>query len=181
RLTGVLYVLDEPSIGLHQRDNARLLATLVALRDLGNTVVVVEHDPEMILAADHVIDMGPGAGIHGGEVVATGTPAEIMANPASLTGRYLAGDLVIPLLGQRRRGTGWSLGVRGARANNLRGIDVSIPLGTMTCITGVSGSGKSTLVIDTLYRALARRLGGGRAEPGAHDELFGWQLVDKVI
>jgi excinuclease ABC subunit A len=181
RLTGVLYVLDEPSIGLHQRDNARLLATLLALRDLGNTVIVVEHDPEMILAADHVIDMGPGAGVHGGEVVAVGAPAEVMSNPASLTGRYLARDLVIPVPAHRRRGTGWSIRVRGARANNLRGIDVSIPLGAMTCVTGVSGSGKSTLVIDTLYRALARRLGGGRDEPGAHDELVGWQLIDKVI
>ncbi len=181
RLTGVVYVLDEPSIGLHQRDNARLLATLLTLRDLGNTVVVVEHDPEMILAADHVIDMGPGAGVHGGRVVATGTPAEIMANPASLTGRYLSGALAIPVPSPRRRGTGWSIGVRGARAHNLRGVDVTIPLGAMTCVTGVSGSGKSTLVIDTLYRALARRLGGGREEPGAHDELSGWQLVDKVI
>jgi excinuclease ABC subunit A len=181
RLTGVLYVLDEPSIGLHQRDNARLLATLLALRDLGNTVVVVEHDPDMILAADRVIDMGPGAGVHGGEIVAVGTPAEIMSNPASLTGRYLARDLVIPVPAHRRRGTGWSIGVRGARANNLRGIDVSIPAGAMTCVTGVSGSGKSTLVIDTLYRALARRIGGGREEPGAHDELVGWQLIDKVI
>ncbi len=181
RLTGVLYVLDEPSIGLHQRDNARLLRTLLALRDLGNTVVVVEHDPEIIRAADHVIDMGPGAGVHGGRVVAAGTPAEIEANPASLTGRYLAGVLAVPVPAQRRRGTGWSIGVRGARANNLRGIDVAIPLGAMTCVTGVSGSGKSTLVIDTLYRALARRLGGGRDEPGAHDELVGWQLIDKVI
>jgi excinuclease ABC subunit A len=181
RLTGVLYVLDEPSIGLHQRDTARLLATLLALRDLGNTVVVVEHDPDVIRAADHVIDMGPGAGVHGGEVVAVGTPAEIVANRASLTGRYLAGDLVIPVPARRRRGTGWTVGVRGARANNLRGIDVAIPLGTMTCVTGVSGSGKSTLVIDTLYRALARRLGGGREEPGPHDELIGWQLIDKVI
>jgi excinuclease ABC subunit A len=181
RLTGVLYVLDEPSIGLHQRDNARLLATLLALRDLGNTVVVVEHDPDMILAADHVIDMGPGAGVHGGEVVAVGTPAEIMANPASLTGRYLSRSVVIPVPARRRRGTGWTIGVRGACANNLRGIDVSIPVGTMTCVTGVSGSGKSTLVVDTLYRALARRLGGGREEPGAHDELVGWQLIDKVI
>ena len=181
RLTGVLYVLDEPSIGLHQRDNARLLGTLLALRDLGNTVVVVEHDPDMILAADHLIDMGPGAGVHGGEVVAEGPPAEIMANPASLTGRYLSRALTIPVPERRRRGAGWSLEVRGARANNLRGIDVTIPLATMTCVTGVSGSGKSTLVIDTLYRALARRLGGGREEPGLHDELIGWQLVDKVI
>jgi excinuclease ABC subunit A len=181
RLTGVLYVLDEPSIGLHQRDNARLLETLVRLRDLGNTVVVVEHDPDMILAADHVIDMGPGAGVHGGHVVAEGTPAAVMANPASLTGRYLSGALVVPIPSQRRRGTGWSIGVRGARAHNLRGVDVTIPLGTMTCVTGVSGSGKSTLVIDTLYRALARRLGLGGEEPGPHDDLTGWQLVDKVI
>jgi excinuclease ABC subunit A len=181
RLTGVLYVLDEPSIGLHQRDTARLLSTMTALRDLGNTVVVVEHDPEIIRAADHVIDMGPGAGVHGGRVVAVGTPAEIMANPDSLTGRYLSGTCAVPVPAQRRRGSGWSIGVRGARANNLRGIDVAFPLGAMTCVTGVSGSGKSTLVIDTFYRALARRLGGGREEPGAHDELVGWQLVDKVI
>ena len=181
RLTGVLYVLDEPSIGLHQRDTARLLSTLLALRDLGNTVVVVEHDPEIIRAADHVVDMGPGAGVHGGLVVAVGTPAQIMANPDSLTGQYLSGARAIPIPAHRRRGSGWSIGVRGARANNLRGIDVSFPLGAMTCVTGVSGSGKSTLVIDTLYRALARRLGGGRDEPGAHDELVGWQLIDKVI
>ncbi len=181
RLTGVLYVLDEPSIGLHQRDNARLLQTLVRLRDLGNTVVVVEHDPDMILAADHVIDMGPGAGVHGGHVVAEGTPAAVMANPSSLTGRYLSGALVVPIPAQRRRGTGWSIGVRGARAHNLQAVDATIPLGTMTCVTGVSGSGKSTLVIDTLYRALARRLGLGGEEPGPHDELTGWQLVDKVI
>jgi excinuclease ABC subunit A len=181
RLTGVLYVLDEPSIGLHQRDTARLLATLTALRDLGNTVVVVEHDRDVILAADHVIDMGPGAGVQGGRVVATGTPAELMANPDSLTGRYLAGVEAIPGPAQRRRGSGWSLGVRGARANNLRDVSVAIPLGTMTCVTGVSGSGKSTLVVDTLYRALARKLGIGRDEPGIHDEITGWQLVDKVV
>ncbi|HEV7732436.1 MAG TPA: excinuclease ABC subunit UvrA [Candidatus Binatia bacterium] len=181
RLTGVLYVLDEPSIGLHQRDNARLLETLIRLRDLGNTVVVVEHDPDMILAADHVVDMGPGAGVHGGRVVAEGTPADIMADPASLTGRYLAGTLTVPVPALRRRGTGWSIGLRGARAHNLRSVDVAIPLGTMTCVTGVSGSGKSTLIIDTLYRALARRLGLGGEEPGMHDELTGWQLVDKVI
>jgi excinuclease ABC subunit A len=181
RLTGVLYVLDEPSIGLHQRDTARLLRTLTALRDLGNTVVVVEHDRDVILAADHVIDMGPGAGVQGGHVVATGTPSELQSNPASLTGRYLAGLESIPVPTQRRRGSGWSLGVRGARANNLQGLDVTIPLGTMTCVTGVSGSGKSTLVIDTIYRALARKLGFGREEPGTHDELTGWQLVDKVV
>ena len=125
----MLYVLDEPSIGLHQRDTARLLATLIALRDLGNTVIVVEHDPEIIRAADHVIDMGPGAGVHGGRVVAIGTPAEIMANPESLTGQYLSGARAIPVPVQRRRGSGWSIGVRGARANNLRGLDVSFPLG----------------------------------------------------
>jgi excinuclease ABC subunit A len=181
KLVGVLYILDEPSIGLHQRDNARLLATLRQLRDLGNTVVVVEHDRDTILAADHVIDMGPGAGVHGGRVVAAGPPAAIMANPASLTGRYLAGAAEVPVPHQRRRGSGWTVGVRGARANNLRGIDVDIPLGTMTCVTGVSGSGKSSLVVDTIYPALAKRLGGGRQEPGAHAELTGWQMLDKVI
>jgi len=181
KLVGVLYILDEPSIGLHQRDNARLLATLRQLRDLGNTVVVVEHDRDTILAADHVIDMGPGAGVHGGRVVSAGPPAAIMADPASLTGRYLAGAEEVPVPRRRRRGTGWTIGVRGARANNLRGIDVDVPLGTMTCVTGVSGSGKSSLVVDTIYPALAKRLGGGRQEPGAHAELSGWQMLDKVI
>ena len=181
RLVGVLYILDEPSIGLHPRDNARLLALLRELRDLGNSVIVVEHDRETILAADHLVDMGPGAGVHGGHVVAEGSPAAVMANPASLTGRYLSGAEEIPVPTQRRRGSGWSVGIRGARANNLRNVDVDFPLGTMICVTGVSGSGKSTLVIDTLHRALARRLGGGREEPGAHDELVGWQLVDKVV
>jgi excinuclease ABC subunit A len=181
RLVGVLYILDEPSIGLHQRDNERLLATLRQLRDLGNTVVVVEHDRDTILAADHVIDMGPGAGVHGGRVVATGTPADVMDDPASLTGRYLSGAEEIPVPPRRRRGTGWAIGVRGARVNNLRGVDVDVPLGTMTCVTGVSGSGKSSLVVDTIYPALARRLGGGREEPGVYDELTGWQMLDKVI
>jgi excinuclease ABC subunit A len=181
QLTGVLYVLDEPSIGLHQRDTARLLRTLTRLRDLENTVVVVEHDRDVILAADHVIDMGPGAGVHGGEVVATGTPAEIMANPTSLTGRYLAGVAVIPGSPPRRRGSGWSIGVRGARGHNLKGIDVDLPLGTMTCVTGVSGSGKSTLVVDTLHRALARKLGLSQVEPAPHAEVTGWQLIDKVV
>ena len=181
RLVGVLYILDEPSIGLHPRDNARLLAMLQELRDLGNSVIVVEHDRETILAADHVVDMGPGAGVHGGHVVATGPPAAIMANAASLTGRYLSGAEEIPVPPHRRRGTGWSIGIRGARANNLRGVDVDFPLGTMICVTGVSGSGKSTLVIDTLHRALARRIGGAGEEPGAHDEVVGWQLIDKVI
>src|SRR3989454_3535498 len=180
-LVGVLYILDEPSIGLHQRDNQRLLDTLRRLRDLGNTVVVVEHDRDTILAADHVIDMGPGAGVHGCRVVAAGPPAAIMADPASLTGRYLAGAEEVPVPRRRRRGSGWTIGVRGARANNLRGIDVDVPLGTMTCVTGVSGSGKSSLVVDTIYPALAKRLGGGRQEPGAHAELSGWQMLDKVI
>ncbi len=182
RLVGVLYILDEPSIGLHQRDNERLLGTLRELRDLGNTVIVVEHDRDTILAADHVIDMGPGAGVHGGRIVAAGPPAAVMRDPASLTGRYLSGAESVPVPAHRRRGTGWSIGVRGARANNLKNVDVDVPLGTMTCVTGVSGSGKSTLVIDTLYRALARKLDvGGGDEPGAHDELRGWQLVDKII
>ncbi len=181
RLVGVLYILDEPSIGLHQRDNARLLATLRELRDLGNSVIVVEHDRDTILAADHVIDMGPGAGVHGGEVVATGAPAAILANPASLTGRYLSGAEEVPVPAQRRRGTGWGIGVRGARANNLRSIDVDVPLGTVTCVTGVSGSGKSSLVVDTIYPALAKRLGGSPVEPGPHDSLTGWQMLDKVI
>src|SRR5262245_6834529 len=180
-LSGVLYVLDEPSIGLHQRDTAKLLQTFGRLRDLGNTVVVVEHDRDVILAADHVIDLGPGAGVQGGQVVAVGTPGEIRDNPASLTGRYLSGRETIPVPARRRRGNGWTIGVRGATANNLRDLAVDVPLGAMTCVTGVSGSGKSTLVVDTILRALARRLGGGGEEPGAHRELVGWQLLDKVI
>jgi excinuclease ABC subunit A len=180
-LVGVLYILDEPSIGLHQRDNARLLATLKRLRDLGNTVLVVEHDRDAILAADYVIDMGPGAGVHGGEIVAQGTPAQIMAHPESLTGQYLSGALEIPVPSLRRAGTGWTLTLKGARQNNLRNVTVDIPLGTMTCVTGVSGSGKSSLVIDTLYRALAQRFYGSKEKPGAHDEILGWQLLDKVI
>jgi excinuclease ABC subunit A len=180
-LSGVLYVLDEPSIGLHQRDNARLLDTLQRLRGLGNTVIVVEHDRDTILAADHVIDIGPGAGEHGGRLVAEGTPQEIVANPASLTGRYLSGALEIAVPSQRRAGNGWNLTVKGARQNNLRNLTVDFSLGTMTCVTGVSGSGKSSLVIDTLYRALAQRLYGSKDKPGEHDDLVGWQLVDKVI
>ncbi len=180
-LVGVLYILDEPSIGLHQRDNARLLDTLKQLRDLGNTVLVVEHDRDAILAADHVIDMGPGAGVHGGEIVAQGTPAQIMANPRSLTGKYLSGEEEIPIPSQRRPHAGAALTVKGARHNNLQNLTVRIPLGTITCVTGVSGSGKSSLVIDTLYRALAQRLYGAKQKPGAHDEITGWQWLDKVI
>ena len=180
-LVGVLYILDEPSIGLHQRDNARLLQTLKRLRDLGNTVLVVEHDRDAILEANHVIDMGPGAGVHGGHIVAEGTPEEIAANPNSLTGMYLSGALEIPIPSQRRSGTGWVLTIKGARHNNLQNVTIAIPLGTMTCVTGVSGSGKSSLVIDTLYRALAHRFYGSKEKPGVHDDITGWQLLDKVI
>jgi excinuclease ABC subunit A len=180
-LSGVLYVLDEPSIGLHQRDNTRLLDTLQRLKGLGNTVIVVEHDRDTIMAADHVIDIGPGAGEHGGRLVAEGTPAEIAANPASLTGRYLCGALEIAVPARRRSGNGWTLSVQGARHNNLRNLTVDFALGTVTCITGVSGSGKSSLVIDTLYRALAHKLHGSKEKPGDHGDVVGWQLVDKVI
>ena len=180
-LTGVLYVLDEPSIGLHQRDNERLLATLTRLRDLGNTVLVVEHDEEAIRMADYVVDMGPAAGIHGGTVVATGTPAEVMANPNSLTGQYLTGVRQIPLPKQRRPGDGRAVTIRGARGNNLKSVDAAFPLGVLTCVTGVSGGGKSTLVIDTLYRALARRVMGSRAAPEPHDDIEGVEHIDKVI
>ncbi|HXF52954.1 MAG TPA: excinuclease ABC subunit UvrA [Hyphomicrobiaceae bacterium] len=180
-LMGVLYVLDEPSIGLHQRDNARLLATLKHLRDLGNTVIVVEHDEEAILAADHVVDIGPGAGIHGGEIVAQGTPADIMAAPASITGQYLSGVRQIPVPKRRRTPNGKSLKVIGARANNLKNVTAEIPLGLFTCITGVSGGGKSTLLIDTLYKAVARRLSNAREQPGEHDRIEGLEHLDKVI
>ncbi|MFN8624947.1 MAG: excinuclease ABC subunit UvrA [Candidatus Binatia bacterium] len=180
-LVGVLYILDEPSIGLHQRDNARLLSTLKRLRDLGNTVLVVEHDRDAILAADHVIDMGPGAGLHGGFIVAQGSPAEIAANPASLTGQYLSGAQTIAVPPRRKNEKGWTLSIAGARHNNLQSVRADFPLGTMTCVTGVSGSGKSSLVVDTLYRALAHRLHGAKEKPGAHDKLHGWQLLDKVI
>jgi excinuclease ABC subunit A len=179
-LVGVLYILDEPSIGLHQRDNRRLLETLKRLRDLGNTVLVVEHDEETILEADHVIDMGPGAGVHGGEVVAQGTPAEILANPNSLTGLYLSGKLSIPLPVARRQSNRF-LQIRQARENNLKNIDVDIPLGVMTCITGVSGSGKSTLIIDTLFKALSQRLYRSRDKAGKVDEILGVEMLDKVI
>jgi len=181
-LTGVLYVLDEPSIGLHQRDNARLLATLERLRDLGNTVIVVEHDEDAILGADHLVDMGPGAGIHGGRVVASGLPADVMAAPGSLTGQYLTGFLQIPVPAARRKAKkGHRLLLTGARENNLQNVKAEFPLGTFTCVTGVSGGGKSTLVVETLYKALARRLNGARLHPGAHDTLDGLELIDKVV
>jgi excinuclease ABC subunit A len=180
-LVGVLYILDEPSVGLHQRDNVRLLNTLKRLRDLGNTVVVVEHDEETIRSADHVIDLGPGAGVSGGMVVAAGTPGEIMANHQSLTGRYLSGELFIPVPRVRRPPTGYTLTVVGAREHNLKNIEVEIPLGLFTCVTGVSGSGKSTLVTDILRKALDARLYGGRERPGEHDKLVGVEHIDKVI
>ncbi|MEA2627363.1 MAG: excinuclease subunit [Candidatus Binatota bacterium] len=180
-LVGVLYILDEPSVGLHPRDHAKLLEILKRLRDLGNTVVVVEHDRETILAADHVVDMGPGAGESGGRVIAEGSPAEIERAPESLTGAYLSGRKLVPLPRVRRTGGGWSLKLTGARANNLKAIDVEIPLGTITCVTGVSGSGKSSLVIDTLVPAVAEKLRQGRARPGSFDAIEGWQLLDKVI
>ena len=181
-LTGVLYVLDEPSIGLHQRDNDRLLKTLVRLRDLGNTVIVVEHDEEAIRAADYLVDMGPGAGTHGGHVVAAGRPEDVMQAPESLTAQYLTGFRQVPVPEKRRPGhKGQALIVRGARANNLSGIDVQFPLGTFTCVTGVSGGGKSTLVIETLYRALARRLHGSREHPGEHTDIEGIHFIDKVV
>ena len=181
-LTGVLYVLDEPSIGLHQRDNARLLGTLRNLRDLGNTVLVVEHDEDAIRSADYVVDMGPGAGDHGGEIVAEGEPDTIVASAASLTGQYLSGAEAIPVPATTRPGKeGQAVTVLGARANNLAGIDVAFRLGTFTCVTGVSGSGKSTLVVDTLYRAAARQMFAARVQPGAHDGIEGLEFLDKVV
>ena len=180
-LVGVLYILDEPSIGLHQRDNQRLLSTLVNLRDQGNSVLVVEHDPETILSADHVIDMGPGAGRMGGEIVFEGKPADILKSEASLTGKYLAGKEFIPVPRHRRSPGKKKLVIRGARANNLKSIDVAIPLGLFTCVTGVSGSGKSTLVVDVLHRALSQRLYRSRERAGEVDAIEGISFIDKVI
>jgi excinuclease ABC subunit A len=182
RLVGVLYILDEPSIGLHQRDNARLLGTLEQLRDLGNTVIVVEHDEETIRAADYVVDLGPGAGKHGGHVIATGTVSDIIGTPSSLTGRYLAGEKEIRVPSSRRpRDNRRSLKVEGAREHNLRRLDVEIPLGVFVAVTGVSGSGKSTLIEDVLHRALARHFYRARVIPGAHDRITGFEYIDKVI
>ncbi len=181
-LTGVLYVLDEPSIGLHQRDNARLLETLRRLRDLGNTVIVVEHDEDAIRTADHVVDIGPGAGVHGGRIIAEGTPEDVIACPDSLTGKYLSGSIRIPVPAVRRQGTKpRKLHLEGATGNNLKDVSVDIPLGLFVAITGVSGGGKSTLMIDTIYSAIARRLNGARLNPAPHRELTGLEYLDKVI
>ncbi|MEP4767041.1 MAG: excinuclease ABC subunit UvrA [Roseibium sp.] len=181
-LTGVLYVLDEPSIGLHQRDNARLLETLKHLRDLGNTVIVVEHDEDAVLTADYVVDVGPGAGIHGGEIVARGTPSDVMNNPKSLTGQYLSGTKMIALPAERRKiNKKRKIAVKGARGNNLKDLDVDVPLSTFTCVTGVSGGGKSTFLIDTLYKSAARQLNGARQNPAPHDRIIGLEALDKVI
>ncbi len=181
RLTGVLYVLDEPSIGLHQRDNAKLIETLKELRDLGNTLLVVEHDEETMRSADWLIDLGPGAGEHGGYIIAAGTPEEVMLVEDSLTGAYLSGRLKIDVPEQRRPGNGKSITVRGARENNLKGVDIDFPLGKLVCITGVSGSGKSSVMVDVLYRRIAQVLNGSREKPGIHDRIDGLENIDKII
>ncbi|MGH7441229.1 MAG: excinuclease ABC subunit UvrA, partial [bacterium] len=180
-LVGVLYILDEPSIGLHQRDNARLLATLKRLRDLGNTVLVVEHDEETMIEADYLIDVGPGAGVHGGYIVAKGTPKEVMRNPKSLTGQYLSGRRRVEVPKQRHAGNGKWLELKGAKLNNLKGLDVALPLGALTAVTGVSGSGKSTLVQDTLVPALRHALWRTRHKPQGYADLKGFEHLDKVI
>ncbi|TBL73040.1 excinuclease ABC subunit UvrA [Paenibacillus thalictri] len=180
-LMGVLYILDEPSIGLHQRDNDRLIKTLEHMRDLGNTLIVVEHDEDTMLASDYIIDIGPGAGIHGGMVIAQGTPAEIMENNDSLTGQYLSGRKFIPIAPERRKPNGKWLEIRGAKENNLRNVNIKIPLGVFACVTGVSGSGKSTLINEILYKTLARELNGAKVRPGEYKEINGLEHVDKVI
>lgn len=180
-LVGVLYILDEPSIGLHQRDNDKLIATLKRLRDLGNTLIVVEHDEDTMYAADYIVDIGPGAGIHGGEVVAAGTVEEIKACERSITGQYLSGKRKIPVPTERRKGSGKFLSVRGAKQNNLKNVDVDIPLGTFTCVTGVSGSGKSSLVNEIIYKNLAGKLNRAKTRPGEFKKMLGLENLDKVI
>jgi excinuclease ABC subunit A len=180
-LTGVIYILDEPSIGLHPRDNSKLIGALRHLRDIGNSVIVVEHDRETIEAADHLLDFGPGAGVHGGEIVATGSPEEVRENPRSLTGRYLSGELTIPIPEKRRRPSGKHIDIVGAQENNLKNIDVRIPLGLLVGITGVSGAGKSTLISQILYPALARALHRAEKHAGAHKTIRGIKHIDKVI
>ncbi|WP_139892199.1 excinuclease ABC subunit UvrA [Bacillus sp. D386] len=181
RLTGVLYILDEPSIGLHQRDNDRLIATLKSMRDIGNTLIVVEHDEDTMLAADYLIDVGPGAGAHGGEIVSAGTPEEVMADSNSLTGQYLSGEKFIPLPQERRKGDGRLIQIKGAKENNLKNVNVSFPLGTFVAVTGVSGSGKSTLVNEILHKSLAQKLHRAKARPGNHREIKGVEELEKVI
>ena len=180
-LTGVLYVLDEPSIGLHQRDNGRLLETLKNLRDQGNTVIVVEHDEEAVRSADYVLDIGPGAGVHGGQIIAKGTPAQIIKNKKSITGQYLSGKKRIPVPAERRSGNGKEIVITNATGNNLKGIDANFPLGTFTCVTGVSGGGKSTLTIETLFKTASMRLNGAKQTPAQCDEVRGLHYLDKVI
>lgn len=181
RLTGVLYILDEPSIGLHQRDNDRLISTLQNMRDIGNTLIVVEHDEDTMLAADYLIDVGPGAGVHGGQIVAAGTPQEVMENPKSLTGQYLSGKKFIPLPIERRKPDGRKLSILGAKENNLRNVKVDVPLGLFVAVTGVSGSGKSTLINEILYKSLAQKLNRSKVKPGTHKEVTGLDELEKVI
>lgn len=181
RLTGVLYVLDEPSIGLHQRDNQRLISSLLEMRDLGNTLVVVEHDTDTMLSADYLVDIGPGAGLHGGEIVAKGTPEEVMKNKNSITGKYLTGELKIDIPKKRRKGNGLFLEIKGAKENNLKNINVKFPLGTLTCVTGVSGSGKSSLVNEILYKAVASSIYRSKEKPGLFKEIKGLENIDKVV
>lgn len=181
-LMGVLYILDEPSIGLHQRDNDRLISTLAHMRDLGNTLIVVEHDEDTMMAADYIIDIGPGAGIHGGQVMAQGTPEEIMKDPNSLTGEYLSGRKFIPVTAKRRPTDDRWVEIRGAKENNLKNVNVKIPLGVFTAVTGVSGSGKSSLINEILYKSLARQLNKAvKVRPGQHKEIRGLENLDKVI
>ncbi|MDP3176874.1 MAG: excinuclease ABC subunit UvrA, partial [Spirochaetaceae bacterium] len=180
-LVGVLYILDEPSIGLHQRDNQRLIDTLIYLRDIGNTLIVVEHDEQTLRTADWIVDLGPGAGVHGGHVVAQGSPAEVMKSRKSLTGQYLAGTISIPVPSFRREGNGDAIVIRGCREHNLKGIDVRLPLGTFTCITGVSGSGKSTLLTDLIYPVISNAAMGTSWPEGDYDEIEGLEAIDKII
>jgi excinuclease ABC subunit A len=181
RLTGVLYILDEPSIGLHQRDNDRLISTLLNMRDIGNTLIVVEHDEDTMLAADYLIDIGPGAGVHGGQIISQGTPKEVMEDENSLTGKYLSGEKFIPVPLERRKGDGREIKIVGAKANNLKNITASFPLGTFVAVTGVSGSGKSTLINEILYKTLAQKLNGSKVRPGDHKEIKGIEHLEKVI
>ncbi len=181
RLTGVLYILDEPSIGLHQRDNDRLIGALKSMRDIGNTLIVVEHDEDTMLAADYLIDIGPGAGVHGGEVVSAGTPAEVMADPNSLTGQYLSGKKFIPLPLERRKPDGRYIEIKGAAENNLKNVNVKFPLGVFIAVTGVSGSGKSSLVNEILHKALAQKLNRAKTKPGEHKSIKGMDYLEKVI